>query len=341
MRYLITGGCGFMGSNLAEEVLARGEQLLIIDNLSRTGSKENLKWMKKLGQFEFEQIDICSDKDIDNIFTRYQPDVVFHLAGQVAMTTSIDNPKLDLAINTVGTLNILEAIRKYSPNSILVYSSTNKVYGDLETLSYTELPLRYQAKDYPKGFNEKLPLAFSTPYGCSKGAADQYVVDYSKNFDIRTVVFRHSSAFGLRQFSTFDQGWIGWFVQQAIETKIDSSRNPFTLSGSGKQVRDVLFSSDLVRCYFKAIKNIDQANGEVFNIGGGYKNSISPLELFSFLEETIDVKLHYEHLPWRRSDQKVFIADIDKAEKLLGWTPAINTTEGLLEMINWTKHNAK
>ena len=339
MRYLITGGCGFMGSNLAHEVLNRGEQLLIIDNLSRVGSADNLKWMNTLGQFEFKQIDVCSSEEIDETIKNFQPDVVFHLAGQVAMTTSLSNPKLDLLINVVGTLNVLEALRKFSPETIMVYSSTNKVYGDLEMLRYIEQPLRYQAVDFPLGFDEKLPLSFSTPYGCSKGSADQYVMDYSKNFDLRTVVFRHSSAFGLRQFSTYDQGWIGWFVRQAIETKRDQSRAPFTVSGSGKQVRDVLFSSDLVRCYFKAVENIDRSNGEAFNIGGGCTNSISPLELFNFLEQTLGIQLNYEHLQWRRSDQKVFIADIRKATDLLDWTPTMNVENGLLEMINWATNN--
>lgn len=339
MRYLITGGCGFMGSNLAQEVIKRDAELLIVDNLSRFGSEENLKWIKTLGPVEFKQLDVRSSEEIDKTIHDYQPDVVFHLAGQVAMTTSLENPKLDLAINVEGTLNILEALRKYSPKTIMVYSSTNKVYGDLEALSYKETPFRYQAENHPLGFDEQLPLAFSTPYGCSKGAADQYVMDYSKNFDLRTVVFRHSSAFGLRQFSTFDQGWIGWFVRQAIETKHDASRNPFTVSGSGKQVRDVLFSSDLVRCYFKAVDNISTANGEVFNIGGGYKNSLSPLELFNFLEQKLNVKLNYEHLPWRRSDQKVFIADIRKAEKVLNWSPTMTVEDGLFEMINWAKNN--
>ena len=335
MRYLITGGCGFMGSNLAQEVLVRGEQLLILDNLSRLGSADNLKWLQALGAFEFKQMDICSGDEVDRVIRNFQPDVVFHLAGQVAMTTSLSNPKLDLSINVSGTLNILEALRRYRPEAMMIYSSTNKVYGDLEKLQYNEEPLRYQAVDFPLGFDETLPLAFSTPYGCSKGAADQYVLDYSKNFDLRTVVFRHSSAFGLRQYSTFDQGWIGWFIRQAIETKNDRLRQPFTLSGSGKQVRDVLFSSDLVRCYFKAIDHIEQANGEAFNIGGGYTNSISPLELFNFLEQALQVKLKYEHLPWRRSDQKVFIADVRKAKTLLGWSPEMNAENGLHEMISW------
>ncbi len=339
MRYLITGGCGFMGSNLAQEVLSKHEQLLIIDNLSRIGSKDNLDWLQTLGSFEFKQVDICSSHAIDSIISDYQPDVVFHLAGQVAMTTSINNPKLDLAINITGTLNLLEALRNYSPHTMMIYSSTNKVYGDLEALNYHEEPLRYCATDFPSGFNEQLPLAFSTPYGCSKGAADQYVLDYSKNFGIRTIVFRHSSAFGLRQFSTFDQGWIGWFIQQAIETKINPTRDAFTISGNGKQVRDVLFSSDLVRCYFQGVNHIDSANGQAFNIGGGYENSISPLELFHFLEQELNIKLNYQYLPWRQSDQKVFVADITKAQRFLEWTPTTDINSGLKEMIKWAQHH--
>ena len=338
MSYLITGGCGFMGSNLGEHVLRRSEPLVVFDNLSRLGASNNLAWLKTLGAFEFVHGDIRSYDDIERVVVRVKPAVIFHLAGQVAMTTSVENPRLDFDINAMGTLNLLEAVRKHSPESIIVYSSTNKVYGDLENLHYQETDLRYLASDYSAGFDEQLPLDFSTPYGTSKGSADQYVKDYAKTFGLRTVVFRHSSAFGERQFSTFDQGWIGWFVQKALETKYAGASQAFTISGNGKQVRDVLFSSDLVACYFSAARYIDEVCGQVFNIGGGMNNSLSLLELFAFLEKTLDVQLNYQQLPWRKSDQKVFVADIAKAEKRLKWSPKVDKYKGIQKMIEWAKN---
>jgi len=335
MKYLITGGCGFVGSNLAFEVLRRNSELLVLDNLSRLGSGKNLEWLEKSGKFKFFQKNTGDFADVQTIIREEKPDIIFHLAGQVAMTTSISDPRKDFETNTVGTHNVLEAVRKHSPESIVVYSSTNKVYGDLEYLDYDELPLRYSVRRYPRGFDENIRLDFRSPYGCSKGAADQYMLDYSRTFGIRTIVFRHSSIYGSRQYSTYDQGWIGWFVQKAIETKNGSIKDAFTISGDGKQVRDVLFSDDLVRCYFKAIENVDATKGQVFNIGGGMENSLSLLELFAILEDFLKIKLNYVKIPWRSSDQKVFVADITKAEKIFGWRPQVDKNNGIRNMIKW------
>ena len=211
MKYLITGGCGFLGSNLASEVLKRGEKLIIVDNLSRIGSADNLIWLKKQGDFRFIHADIRNANDVTRVISEVKPDVIFHLAGQVAMTTSISDPRMDFEINALGTLNVLEAVRQHVPEAIVIYSSTNKVYGDLEWVKYEEIDTRYITPYYPKGFDENTPLDFRSPYGCSKGAADQYMLDYARMFDLRTVVFRHSSMYGGRQFATYDQGWIGWF----------------------------------------------------------------------------------------------------------------------------------
>jgi CDP-paratose 2-epimerase len=200
-----------------------------------------------------------------------------------------------------------------------------------------EQALRYEAPAFPQGFDEKTRLDFHSPYGCSKGAVDQYMLDYARNYGLKAIVFRHSSIFGGRQFSTFDQGWIGWFVEQALATKRDPGRKPFTISGDGKQVRDVLFGTDLTELYFQAVDAADQAKGQAFNIGGGMENSLSLLELFGFLEAELGVKLAYERLPWRRGDQKVFVADIRKAKELIGWAPKVDKHKGLREMIRWVQ----
>ncbi|MFT6069536.1 MAG: CDP-paratose 2-epimerase [Bacteriovoracaceae bacterium] len=337
MKYLITGGCGFLGSNLAAEVLKRGEELVVFDNLYRDGTEKNLEWLKSLGEFKFYRSDIRNSDDVNNVFEREKPDVVFHVAGQVAMTTSLERPRFDMEINVIGTHNLLEGIRKFAPEAVVVYSSTNKVYGDLEDHNYREEERRYSMPDFPKGLPESTNLDFSTPYGCSKGAADQYMIDYHRCYGIKSVVFRHSSIFGGRQFSTFDQGWIGWFVSRAIETKRGNLNEPFTVSGNGKQVRDVLFSEDIVSCYFNAVKNIDKTKGQAFNIGGGIENSISILELFDILEDELGIKLNYKELPPRSSDQKNFVADITKAKEFFDWSPTVNKREGIQKMIRWVE----
>ena len=333
MRYLITGGCGFVGSNLAAEVLKRGEELFVFDNLFRFGSSQNLDWLRKQGEFKYYPFDIRNYNDVETVIKEVKPDVIFHLAGQVAMTTSIQNPRLDFETNTLGTHNLLESVRKYSPSSMILYSSTNKVYGDLEYLTYKETETRYICIEYPNGFDESLD--FHSPYGCSKGAADQYLLDYYRMFGIRTVVFRHSSMYGGNQHATYDQGWVGWFIQKALEIKNGTAKEPFTISGNGKQVRDVLHSSDVVSLYFKAAENIEQTKGKAFNIGGGIDNSLSLLELFALLEDTLKIKMNYIQLPFRESDQLVFVADNKKAEYFFGWTALATPQIGLTKSIDW------
>jgi len=335
MRYLVTGGCGFLGSNLSSEVIGRDEELFVFDNLYRSGSVENLAWLKSVGDFQFIHSDIRNSNDVERVIKDIKPDVIFHLAGQVAMTTSIENPRMDFEINALGTFNLLEAVKEYSPESIIIYSSTNKVYGDLEWVRYEEGETRYTTPDFPDGFDESIPLEFSSPYGCSKGAADQYLLDYARIFGLRTVVFRHSSMYGGRQFATYDQGWIGWFCQKAIETKKGMLKEPFTISGTGKQVRDVLYADDMIRLYFKTVENIDKAKGQAFNIGGGMQNSLSLLELFEFLERELHVKLSWTKLPWRMSDQRVFIADINKTKKIISWEPEVDKIKGIRMMLEW------
>jgi len=332
--YLITGGCGFLGSNLAQEVMQRGDRLIVFDNLSRLGSEKNLAWLREQGDFEYVHGDIRNAWDVERLIERIKPDVIFHLAGQVAMTTSIENPRRDFEINANGSLNVLEAVRLYAPEAIVIYSSTNKVYGDLEWVTYKEGKTRYIASDYPEGFDEATPLEFHSPYGCSKGTADQYMLDYARIFGLKTIVFRHSSMYGGRQFSTVDQGWVGWFCQQALVQKHGGAAS-FTISGSGKQVRDVLHAEDMKRLYFSAVEHVDQARGQAFNVGGGMKNSLSLLELFSLLEDLVGTSLTYEKLAPRESDQKVFVAEVGKAGKLLQWKPQVSTREGVANMLNW------
>jgi len=333
MKYLITGGCGFLGSDLAAEVINRGDQLFIFDNLYRTGSESNLKWLNKQGVFKFYLGDIRNCNEIEKVIKEITPDFIFHLAGQVAMTTSIINPRLDFETNTLGTINLLEAVRKYSPHTIILYSSTNKVYGDFENLNFVEKEKRYESIQYPVGFPETIPLEFSSPYGCSKGAADQYLLDYNRIYGVKTIVFRHSSMYGSNQYGTIDQGWISWFCQKALEIKKNKVHN-FTICGNGKQVRDVLYVSDVVKLYFQS-KDIQDAYGQAFNIGGGISNSLSLIELFEILENMLDIKMKYDTLPWRESDQKVFIADNNKVSNKIKWVPKIDKNEGISNLLNW------
>ena len=336
MKILITGGCGFLGSNLAAAI-PPNNKLMVFDNLYRCGSTENLAWLRKKRDCTFIHGDIRNREDVENTIKREKPELIYHLAGQVAMTTSIINPRMDFEINAVGSINVLEAVRKYSPASIILYSSTNKVYGDLEWVQYLEESMRFVAPDYPKGFPETIPLEFHSPYGNSKGCADQYMLDYHRIFGLNTVVFRHSSMYGSRQFATVDQGWIGWFCQQAWEQKRGIAKGPFTIAGNGKQVRDVLYVDDLVALYLKAAKNIKVIKGQAFNIGGRMANSLSLLELFDVLESELDVKLKYRKLPPRVSDQKVFVADISKIYQLLGWQPRVDKITGIRKMLAWIK----
>lgn len=337
MKLLINGGCGFLGSNLAAYGIKQGYDVTVFDNLSRTGSSCNLTWLQSLGKFTYIHGDIRNKNDVENTVKQGKFDAVFHLAGQVAMTTSIENPYKDFEINTMGTMNLLDSIRKYSPETAVFYSSTNKVYGDLEQYHYNETEKRYLCEEYPNGFDETIPLDFRSPYGCSKGSADQYMLDFSRIFGIRTTVFRHSSMYGNRQFATYDQGWIGWFVAQALLQKENSSMNPFTISGNGKQVRDVLHAEDMIRLYYMGLSNVDHIFGQAYNIGGGMKQSLSLLELFDLLNYLLGVKLKYVNLPPRQSDQKVFVADTHKIENAMGWTPTVGAQEGVEKMIKWVK----
>ncbi len=339
MKFLVTGGCGFLGSNISSELLNQGHEVVIFDSLYRFGSYQNLGWLKSQGEFEFIHGDIRNTNDVERTIRNHQPQVIYHLAGQVAMTTSIADPRMDFEVNVCGSFNLLNAVRLYSPESAIIYSSTNKVYGDLEQFSYRETKTRYECIEKPNGFDESVNLDFHSPYGTSKGSIDQYMLDFARIYGLKTAVFRHSSMFGGRQFATFDQGWLGWFTQKAVEIKKGVAKDIFTISGNGKQVRDLLYASDCVSLYLKAAENIEKIKGQAFNIGGGIDNSSSLLELFSFLEEELKISMHYKQLPPRESDQRVFVADIGKACRLIGWKPEVGKALGIRNMIDWVASN--
>lgn len=337
MKLLITGGCGFLGSNLAAYALAQGYELTVFDNLYREGSRDNLQWLQLQGAFKFVHGDIRNANDVTKAVREVMPDAVFHLAGQVAMTTSIANPRMDFETNVMGSHNLLEAVRLYAPHAAVMYSSTNKVYGDLEQYSYRETDTRYECIDKPNGFDENTHLDFHSPYGCSKGAADQYMLDYARIFGLKTVVFRHSSMYGGRQFATYDQGWVGWFCQQAVATKKGLLKEPFAISGNGKQVRDLLHADDMISLYYSAFEHIEGARGQAFNIGGGIENSLSLLELFALLEEFAGMKLVFNKLHPRESDQRVFVADLSKAKSTINWRPKVSARDGVKRMLEWVE----
>lgn len=334
MNLLITGGYGFLGSNLAARAIEDGIDILIIDNMSRAGAWANKEWLTKKKKHLSLDIDIRDESAIRKVIKRYKPNAVFHLAGQVAMTTSIQYPRLDFDVNVGGTLNILEAIRNTNPYSIVVYSSTNKVYGDLSQYTYIEEASRWRCLEYPNGFDENIPLNFQSPYGCSKGSADQYMLDYARIYGLNCVVFRHSSMYGGRQFSTSDQGWIGWFCCEALRVKKGQSKF-FTISGDGKQVRDVLHSSDMVDLYFKVLKSKGLVAGKAFNVGGGIQNSLSLIELFCELERLINAPIPIKYEKSRKSDQLVFVADSEKIRSLIEWEPKVSKGSGIDQMLLW------
>ncbi len=336
-KIFITGGCGFLGSNLAHKALEDGRELCVFDNLSRNGSISNLQWLNSTCiPFAFVSGDIRDRDAILTAIRHFRPDVIFHCAGQVTMTTSLQNPRLDFETNALGTLNLLEALRACDISPLVVYSSTNKVYGDLEMLEVDELETRYSLRGYPCGLDERLPLDFRSPYGVSKGSADQMILDAERSFGIPATVFRHSSMYGARQFSSADQGWIGWFCRQVLD-QLHSPERCFTVSGNGKQVRDLLHANDMTNLYYGAADNPETVTGHAFNIGGGSQNALSILELLNYLGQKIGVNPRWQEIAPRGSDQKVFIADITKIKSRLGWVPTIGWNEGLVQMLEWTR----
>lgn len=332
---LVTGGAGFIGSNYVDRLLKRGEQVTIFDNLSRAGATRNLDWLEKThGKNSFKLVigDIRNQQAIQT--TAKDADVILHLAAQVAVTTSVTDPRTDFEINALGTFNVMEAARLSGREPIVLYASTNKVYGGMEDAEIVEQNGRYAYADYPLGVPESRSLDFHSPYGCSKGCGDQYVRDYSRIYGLRTVVFRQSCIYGLRQFGIEDQGWVAWFVIAAVKGL------PITIYGDGKQVRDVLFIDDLLDIYDLALANIDTAAGEAYNIGGGSQFTISIWGEFGpMLEKLLGRPIPTASGDWRPGDQRVYVSDIRKAEASLGWKPKISVEEGVKRLFDWVNSN--
>jgi CDP-paratose 2-epimerase len=332
-RILITGGAGFIGVNAAQAFRQNGWTVTVLDNLSRRGSELNLQWLRNSGGIQFEQVDLRHHSPVARCLAGRRYDYVLHCAGQTAVTTSVANPREDFECNALGTFNLLEAVRMNCPDAFFVYASTNKVYGKMEGLRVIERNGRYEYADLPDGVSEEHPLDFHSPYGCSKGAADQYVRDYARIFGLATVCFRQSCIYGYRQFGMEDQGWMAWFsIAHALQ-------QPVTIFGDGRQTRDVLFIDDLNEAYRLAFEHREQVAGKVYNIGGGSRNQLALLELIAQLEAARGRKLEVSFADWRPGDQRVFVADIRKAAADFGWSPAHDCRSGIAKLIRWVDEN--
>ncbi len=331
MHYLITGGAGFIGSNYAQRLIERGERVTIYDNLSRPGAETNLAWLR--ATFDAARFDFVAGDVRDAALltaTARDADVIVHLASQVAVTTSVAHPRLDFETNALGTFNVLEAARFSKKTPVVLYASTNKVYGGMESLVIEERATRYAYRDYPHGISEDYPLDFHSPYGCSKGAGDQYVRDYARIYRLPTVVFRQSCIYGPRQFGVEDQGWVAWFIIAAVMGR------PITIYGDGKQVRDLLYVADLLDAYDAAVANIDQMAGRIYNVGGGPENQLSVWAEFQpLLENLLARPIPVARGPWRPGDQRIYVSDIRKAARDLDWRPRISVEEGITRLYQW------
>ena len=334
-RVLVTGGAGFVGSNLVNHLLSEGLDVTIFDAFVRCGAHENVAWLStkyKTPQLRVVRGDVRNFRAIQAAVE--EADVIYHLAGQVAVTTSVAEPRSDFEVNALGTFNVLEAARLTGRQPVIVFTSTNKVYGGMEHIAVEEEADRFRFRDLTNGVSEAQPLDFHSPYGCSKGAADQYVRDYARIYGLPTVVFRMSCIYGPRQFGTEDQGWVAHFIIAALTGR------PITIYGNGKQVRDVLFVDDLVRAFRLAVKKIDRVAGEVFNIGGGRLNALSVWgEFGGFLTTLQNEALTVRFEDWRPGDQPCYISDIRKAGELLGWKPLIDKETGIRRLAQWVSAN--
>ena len=334
-NYFITGGAGFIGSNYVSRLLERGEKVTIYDNLSRAGAPRNLAWLReKFGETAF-QMTVGDVRDAALLTTSSRTaDVIVHLASQVAVTTSVTRPREDFEINALGTFNVLEAARLNERKPVILYSSTNKVYGGMEDVKVVEDDTRWRYADLPLGCPETQPLDFHSPYGCSKGTGDQYVRDYSRIYDLPTVVLRQSCIYGPRQFGVEDQGWVAWMIIAAVTGR------QITICGDGKQIRDVLHVDDLLNGYDTAIARINTVKGRIYNLGGGPENTMSIWTEFGpKLESLLGKPIAVARSDWRPGDQKVFVADIRKAMRELGWEPKIGVEEGMKKLFEWVNEN--
>jgi CDP-paratose 2-epimerase len=329
---LITGGAGFVGTNVAHRFLSAGQPVLIFDNLARPGVEQNLTWLKQTHR-DLLQVVVGEMQDVKAVRAAARRACkVFHLAAQVAVTTSLSDPIHDFEVNARGTLNLLEALRKLDSPPPLIFTSTNKVYGDLADVKLRLRHNRYEPDDpelRARGFSEERCLEFHSPYGCSKGAACQYVLDYARTFGMPTMVFRMSCIYGLHQFGNEDQGWVAHFLIRALEDE------PITIYGDGKQVRDVLFVDDLVNAFLHAMENIDTLAGRVFNIGGGPANTTSLLELIQLIGEVTGREPRVKFDDWRAADQLYYVSDTTRFAQATGWRAKVGVEEGVARLHKW------
>jgi CDP-paratose 2-epimerase len=338
VRLSITGGAGFIGINAAARYLQQGHQVSIIDDMSRAKVGANLDWLKS---FEYARglrvhvVDVRERSAIEGCLAEEHPDLLLHLAAQVAVTTSVTDPRHDFEVNALGTFNVLEAARSLINPPVVIYASTNKVYGKLAGVATTMAGNRYTYQDQPGGVSESAPLDFYSPYGCSKGAADQYVLDYARIYGLRTVAMRQSCIYGTHQFGVEDQGWVAWFSIAALSGK------PITIYGDGKQVRDLLWVEDLLNLYDAAYEHIDEVSGQAFNVGGGAAFSLSLVESLEIIGKHLGHEVPVAYSDWRPGDQPVFIADTSRAKSVLGWQPRVSPDEGIARLIAWLKENRK
>jgi CDP-paratose 2-epimerase len=331
---VITGGAGFVGSNLAEAYLSAGDEVVIVDNFSREGVRANVDWLRRRfgARLRVEETDVRDAGRISELVAGARR--VFHLAAQVAVTTSVEDPRRDLETNLIGTFNILEAARRAAEPPAVLMTSTNKVYGALEGLAVEAGSAGYRYLDGRRGIDEAQPLDFHSPYGCSKGAADQYVRDYARIYGIRTVVFRLSCIYGRRQFGTEDQGWVAHFARSVLAGR------PITIFGDGRQVRDVLWVGDLVEAMQESMRRIEDVRGQVFNIGGGPGNAVAVGRVIERLMEITGRQVPARMAGWRPGDQRVYVSDTTKAERLLGWRPSTAWEDGLTKLVAWLEESA-
>jgi CDP-paratose 2-epimerase len=334
MKVLITGGAGFIGSNAASRYLRRGGEVVIIDNLTGPASALNLRWLRPQGRLTFHHLDVREAAAIAAVVDQNSDaDLVLHLASQVAVTSSIADPRLDFEVNALGTFNLLEAARLAGLRAPIIYASTNKVYGQLADLNLDDCNGRCELIGLPHGISEERRLDFHSPYGCSKGAADQYVRDYHRMFGLNTVVMRQSCIYGPRQFGREDQGWLAWLMIAA------ASGQPITIYGDGRQVRDILQIDDLLDAFEAAAQNIAVAAGSIYNIGGGPANAVSLLEVLDFIDEHAGIRVPSRFAAPRPGDQRVYVSDTRRAGRELGWHPLTGWKQGLIELQEWVAAN--
>jgi len=331
MKVFITGGAGFVGSNVANYFAIKRHEVLILDNLSASGAKLNLDWLRgNHPGLQFWEGDIRQAELLDLLLEQHPDvDVILHFAACASTPASIRNPRTDFETNALGTLNLLEAVRRRCPGTLFIFPSTHKVYGALDNVPIIEKRSRWEFRHLPRGVSEEQPLHFHSPHACSKGAADQYVRAYTRTYGLRTVILRQSSTYGLRQFGTEDHGWIAWFTIAAVLGK------PVTIYGDGKQMRDILFIDDLLALLDRILEMRDEVAGKVYNVGGGKRNTLSVRELLHLLRELTGRDVEINLAQWRPGDQPVYVSDITRAEEDLQWEPRVSPRRGVSRLYEW------